>query len=381
MRFTVERNDLTDAVAWTARTVPSRNAVPALSGLLLEAADGTLTLSGYDFETAATASVAVSSSEGGRALVSGRLLSEICRSLPSAPVELSTEGTKLVITCGSSRFQLMTMPVEDYPTLPSSPATVGRLSGSTLAAAVAQVAIAANRDDTLPVLTGVRVEIEGERLTLVATDRYRLAVREVAWRPESADLSAVALIPAKFLADAAKSLAGAAEVEIALATGDSPGVEALAGFTAGERRTTTRLLDGTFPNYRTLLPSDHRSLAEVDVATLTDALKRVSLVLGSRASSNPVTCDFGTDGELRLSAGVGEEASATESIPCSLEGDAQTIAFNSGYFLDGLAQIEGDTARLTITEATRPAILTGKTSEGAPVADYRYLIMPMRLPG
>jgi len=387
VRFRVERNDLTDAVAWTARTLPARATVPVLSGLLLEAREGTdddptgLQLSGFDFEVAAQAQVEVTVAEPGRVLVSGRLLAEITRSLPAAPVEIATDGTRVVLSCGSTRFTLPTMPVEDYPPLPGMPPAAGRITSAAFATAVAQVAVAAGRDDTLPVLTGVRMEIEGTGLTLAATDRYRLAVRELAWRPDATDLSAVALVPARTLSETARALAGGA-AEVTLALGSGAQGEGMAGFSNGRRRTTTRLLEGEFPKYRALLPSSFEAVADVNTATLTEAVKRVSLVSTSRTA--PVRLAF-TDGEVVLEAGSGEDASAREELEAAFEGESLTIAFNPQFLLDGLGQIDSDTARLSFTSATKPAIITGKAegdaAGGDTQPDYRYLLMPVRLPG
>lgn len=382
MKFRVERNDLTDAVAWTARTLPARATVPVLSGLLLEVTDAApvagLQLSGFDFEVAAQARIEVGIGEPGRVLVSGRLLAEICRSLPPAPVEVSSEGSRIQLSCGSARFTLPTMPVEDYPPLPPLPPVAGHIAGADFAAAVAQVAIAAGRDETLPVLTAVRVEIEGDRLTLAATDRYRLAVRELFWDPVTPDASTVALVPARTLIETAKTLAGTG-TRIAVSLGTGAQGEGMAGFAAGDRSTTTRLLDGEFPKYRALLPTSFDSTADVDTAALTDALKRVALVSATRTA--PVRLVFGPD-HVVLEAGSGDDASATERLDASLEGEALTIAFNPAFLLDGLAQMGTPTARLSFTSPTRPAVVTGVPGgdAGTGAEDYRYLLMPVRLP-
>jgi len=272
VRFRVERDVLAEAVAWTARSLPARPPVPVLAGLLLEAGPDGLRLSGFDYEVSARVTIAADVIEPGRALVSGRLLADISRSLPARPVEISTDGPKVQLVCGSARFSLLTLPVEDYPTLPEMPGVTGTLSSALFAAAVAQVAIAAGRDDTLPVLTGIRVEIEGDTVTLAATDRYRLAVRELSWRPETTGLDAIALVPARTLAETAKSLAGADSVSIALASGASG--EGLMGFDGSGRRTTTRLLEGEFPKYRALLPSEALTVADVDTASLVEVILR-----------------------------------------------------------------------------------------------------------
>ena len=355
-----------------------------LAGLLLEAGPDGLSLSGFDYEVSARVTIAADVIEPGRALVSGRLLADITRSLPARPVEISTEGPKVQLVCGSARFSLLTLPVEDYPTLPEMPGVTGTLSSSLFAAAVAQVAIAAGRDDTLPVLTGIRVEIDGDTVTLAATDRYRLAVRELTWRPEQTGLDAIALVPARTLADTAKSLVGADSVAIALANAASG--EGLMGFDGAGRRTTTRLLEGEFPKYRALLPSEALSVADVDTGPLVEAVKRVALVA---ERNTPVRLSF-SSGELQLDAGTGDEAQASEALACALDGDALSIAFNPQFLLDGLGAVDSSVARLSFTTSTKPAVLTGGAGEGAAAAGsadggaggaYRYLLMPVRLSG
>src|ERR1700691_687098 len=256
VKIQVERDVLADAVAWTARALPARPTVPVLAGMRLQAGDD-LTLSSFDYDVSAQATVPVITEEEGSALVSGRLLAEISRSLPGRPVQIASEGGKAVLTCGSATFTLLTMPEEEYPALPEMPPAAGTVGSDAFASAVSQSATAAGRDDTLPALTGVRIEIEGDTLTLISTDRYRLAVRELRWTPVRPDMSAAVLVPAKALTDTARSLTSAAEVSIALALPGEEGVggDCMIGFEAGGRRTTTRLLSREFPRYRTLLPS------------------------------------------------------------------------------------------------------------------------------
>lgn len=380
MKFRVERDVLADAVAWAARSLPSRPPLPVLAGVLLETGPNGITLSSFDYEVSARVEARAEVAEEGRALVSGRLLADIARSLPDYPVELAMDGAKVVLTCGSARFTLMTLPVDDYPSLPAMPSASGSISGDLLAAAVGQVAVAAGRDDTLPVLTGVRVEIEGETVTLAATDRYRLAVRELTWKPEQGGLSAVALVPARTLAETAKALAASGDVTIALAAAGGVG-DGLMGFEGGGRHTTTRLLEGEFPKYRSLLPSESASVATVETAPFVEAVKRVALVA---ERNTPIRLAFST-GEVVLEAGAGDEAQASEAMPADLTGDDISIAFNPGYLLDGLGAIAASHAQLAFTTPSKPAVITAGASEGSgdsePDADYRYLIMPVRLSG
>jgi DNA polymerase III subunit beta len=377
VKILLERDVLAEAVAWTARALPARPTVPVLAGIRLHA-DADLTLSSFDYDVSAQATVAVTTDEAGSVLVSGRLLAEISRSLPSRPVQIVSDGGHVVLTCGSSTFTLMTMPEDEYPALPEMPPAAGSVGSDTFATAVSQSATAAGRDDTLPALTGVRIEIEGETLTLISTDRYRLAVRELRWTPARPDLSAAVLVPAKALAETARSLTSGAEVSIALSLpGESgAGGDGMIGFEGAGRRTTTRLLGGEFPRYQTLLPSSLKATAELSTSLLAESVKRVALV----AERNTAVHLAFTSGQLLLEAGSGEEAQAEEIIEASYEGDDLSIAFNPQYLLDGLAALDSDTARISFTEPGKPALITGKPGPDGH-ADYRYLLMPIRIGG
>ncbi|MCH1865692.1 DNA polymerase III subunit beta [Nocardioides sp. CFH 31398] len=386
MKFRVERDVLADAVAWAARSLPVRPSVPVLAGLLIEAGDDGLLLSTFDYETSARASLDADVSDAGTALVSGRLLADICRSLPAKPVEMVLDGARVQLTCGSARFSLQTMPVEDYPSLPSMPSATGTVASDVFAHAVAQAVTAAGRDDMLPVLTGVRVEIEGTSIALLATDRFRLAQRELGWDPHSPDESAAALVPAKVLGDTAKSLTVGSEVTIALATGGTG--EGIIGFEGtgpgGVRRTTTRLLDGEFPKVRSLFPSEHLTTARVDKAELVESVKRVALVAERNTA---VQLAFG-DGVLTLDAGSGDEAQASESIQADVDGEPLTTGFNPQFLLDGLTAIDEPVVELAFTQASKPVVMSGVPRDGADAngtaasaapSDFRYLLMPRRL--
>jgi len=375
MELRVERDALVDAVGWTARSLPTRPPMQVLLGLLLETSQDGLSMSGFDYEVSSQITVHATVGEPGRVLVPGRLLADIARSLPAQPVDLRLEGSRVVLTCGAARFTLPTMAVEDYPSLPTMPTAAGKLESDVFGAAVAQVALAAGRDDTLPVLTGVRVEIEGDQVTLAATDRYRLAVRTLPWKPEQPGMSATALVPARTLADTAKALTSGPEVTLALSSGGAG--EGMIGFEGGGRRTTSRLLEGEFPKYRSLLPSESTSVAEVTTAPFVEAVKRVALVAARNA---PVRLAFSADGVV-LEAGGQDDAQASERIECGWEGEEMSIAFNPQYLLDGLGAVDSDTTTLSFTASTRPAVLTGKRHADGAADDYRYLLMPVRLSG
>ncbi|MFG2293225.1 DNA polymerase III subunit beta [Streptomyces sp. NPDC048603] len=376
MKIRVERDVLAEAVAWAARSLPARPPVPVLAGLLLKAEDGTLSLSGFDYEVSARVSIEADVEEDGTVLVSGRLLADICRALPNRPVEISTDGVRVTVVCGSSRFTLHTLPVEEYPALPQMPTATGTVPGEVFAAAAKQVVTAAGRDDTLPVLTGVRIEIEGDRVTLASTDRYRFAVREFLWKPENPDASAVALVPAKTLAEIANSLGSGDSVTLAL-SGSGAG-EGLIGFEGAGRRTTTRLLEGDLPKYRTLFPTEFNSVAVIETAPFIEAVKRVALVA---ERNTPVRLSF-EQGVLILEAGSSDDAQAVERVDAQLEGDDISIAFNPTFLLEGLNAIGSPAAQLSFTTSTKPALLSGRPAVDAEADEsYKYLIMPVRLSG
>ncbi|MCL1870841.1 MAG: DNA polymerase III subunit beta [Promicromonosporaceae bacterium] len=377
MKFRVDRDVLADAVTWTARTLPTRPPAPVLAGVRIEAdATGVISLSSFDYEVSARSEIPAEVAEPGTVLVSGRLLADIARALPQKPVEMALEGTKVIVTCGASRFTLLTMPVEDYPTLPQMPELSGTVTGDALTHAVAQVSVAASRDETLPLLTGVRMEIEGERITLLSTDRYRLALRELTWTPATPGYSAVALVKAKTLTDVAKSLgSGGGLVNVGLSTG--AGMD-LIGFEAGGRHTTSQLVDGDYPAVRRLFPDSTPIHAVVPTQALIDAARRVSLVA---ERNTPIRLAF-TDGQVVLDAGQGDDAQASEALEAVLVGEDITVSFNPQFLLDGLTALGTDFVRLSFTHPNKPVEFTGQGSlDGEDSDEYRYLLVPIRFAG
>ena len=376
MKFRVERDVLAEAVTWAARALPSRPPVPVLAGLLLQAdPDGVLHLSSFDYEVSARVEIPAEVADAGTVLVSGRLLADISRALPARPVDVATDGSRVSVTCGASRFTLLTMPVDEYPTLPAMPEASGTVAGDVFTQAVGQVTIAASRDETLPILTGVRMEIEGDVLTLLATDRYRLAMRTLPWRPSSPGISTTALVRARTLSEVSKALGAAGDVTLALATGGST---ELIGFEAGGRRTTSLLVDGEYPKVRALFPAESPSHAVVSTSLLVEAVRRVALVA---ERNTPVRLGF-SDGAVTLEAGQGEDAQASEAVECSFDGEDLSIAFNPQFLLDGLGALSTPFARLSFTQPTKPAVISGQAEgEGEDDTSYRYLLMPVRFAG
>jgi DNA polymerase-3 subunit beta len=384
--FTVAKDDFSSALSWVARSLPSRASQPILRGVLIDATDEGLQLSGFDREVSTKVRVSADVAEPGRVLVAGRLAANIISALPDKPVRLDYDGTKVLVNCGNSHFELPAMTIDDYPVLPDFPPVAGTLDPDLFAEVVGQVAVADGRDDTKPMLTGIRVEIDGEHLVLAATDRFRLAVRTVDWAPARADLTAELLIPAKTLADTTKTLESGDPVEIALNTEDAAGRHLL-GIATNDRRSTTRLIDADFPKFRPLLPKSNNALATVEIAPLLDAIRRVALVT---EGNSQIRMSF-DEGMLTLSAGGSDIGVAEEQLPCAFAGEPLVIAFNPGYLKDGLGAIHTDRVVFGFTQPSRPAIMfpeSGDLPEAGPDGTFPtpetpfiYLLMPVRLPG
>ncbi|MDR1768945.1 MAG: DNA polymerase III subunit beta [Propionibacteriaceae bacterium] len=387
MKIKVERDVLAEAVAWAARTLPTRPSVPILAGLLLKAANEQVSMSSFDFETAAKITVPAQVEEEGVALVSGKLLSEIARSLPDRPVELETDVNSMRLTCGSANFTLQLLPVDEYPALPAMPEATGSIDSQVFASAVGQVAVAAGKDELLPVFTGVRVELEGDKLSLLATDRYRMALKEIEWKPTAKIEEGNALVPARVLVETAKSLTTGDEVTVALAQTSSAGGDGMIGFEgigpAGRRQITTRLLDGEFPKVRHVMDIQPTMTVRLATAELMAAVKRVSLVAERNTSLRMMVADEA----ITLEAATGDQAQAVEELEAvvqDLTGEGYSLSaagFNPHYLSDALSIIDAPYVSFAFTAPGKPCLLTALDEiDGDPRPDYRHVIMLMRIP-
>lgn len=363
MKFTTTRDALADAVVWAARAIPKRPAIPVLGGILITADNDQATLSGFDYDTSARATIPGDVADPGRVLVSGMLLVHIVGSLPADHVELSLSGAELEIRCGAAEFGLNTMPAEDYPTLPEPPATLGQVDAAVLRTALGQVTPAASPDETLIMLTGVRVDVDADGMEIAATDRYRIAARKLAWQPAIPDACASVVVPSKTLQSVGKGLRDGAV--------DVGADETLFALTGGGRQFMTRLLDTEFVNYRNSFAGvDVPIVARVDVGPMVEAVKRVTLVADR---NTPVRLAF-TGEQVEVSAGGGDLGRGMEAVPCTLDGaDEIGVSFLPQFFLDGLAGVPGDVATISMLAPHKPVLIT---SDDDP--SYRYLAMSLR---
>jgi len=396
MKFTVQRDALAEAVSWVARALPARAVLPVLTGLLLSAGQeerpdqqnegGFLTLSCFDYEVSAQVRVRAEIAEPGTVLVPGRLLVEIVRSLPQHPVDFADDPDGVSVTCGDAAFTLTPLPLAEYPERPGRPQLAGTADGAALAAAIAQVTPAASRDDTLPMLTAVNVELDAATMTLAATDRYRLAVRDLEWSPApgiAGEHRISFLVPARTLSEAARMMSHADAVHVLLSPGGGSGAaEAMIGFESGDRRLTARLLAGEFVKYRSRFPEEFGCTADLPADAFTEAVRRVALVA---ERGTPVQLSF-APGRVTIGAATQGQARARETVPADFSGDEPSIAFSPQYLLDGVVAATTTSpdesaspvaqVRLRFTSPAKPAVITPAPGSGS---DFRYLVVPQRV--
>lgn len=373
MKFVVNRDVFSDAVSFVVKLLPQRPTLPILSGVVLEADGGELRLSSFDYETSSRTAVEAEVAETGAVLVQGRLLSEIANRLPGAPVEVERDDRGVMIRCGQASFTLPIMPIEEFPTLPAVEGRQGTIDGDAFAEAVAQVSVAASREDVAPVITGVNVTLGADAIGFVATDRYRVAVRELAWKGGFEE-PATALVPARTLAEVGKSLGHAGEITITLVT---QGERELVAFTAGGKTVTSLLIKGNFPAVERLFPTQTPHFSVIQTSELVDAVRRMQLVLEREAA---LRFTFAPDGLLLEAVGA-EQAQATEHLDVTLTGDDIVVSLKPQFLLDGVGAIHSEFVRIAFTKTDNPGkpgpvLMTGHTSGEQSSDSYRYLLQP-----
>jgi DNA polymerase-3 subunit beta len=367
---------LSEAVSFAVKLLPQRTTLPILSGVLISTTDTGITLSSFDYEVSAQTEISADVEEPGSILVSGRLLADIASKLPNAPVRFSTDDSRILVSCGSVSFTLLSMPVEEYPTLPQITDRSGVVPADAFAEAVAQVGVAASRDDVTPVITGVQLEIADNRLSLVATDRYRVAVREIDWDGSDGGTdAATALVPARTLQEIGKTLGHSGTISVAITSKDD---RELIAFTADRKTVTSLLIKGNFPPVKRLFPETVDNYAVINTAELIEATRRVSLVLEREAA---LRFTFTEEG-LKLEAIGSEQAQASEGIDALLTGQDTVVSLKPQFLLDGLSAVHSEFVRISFTKTENPnkpgpVLITSQSSRDQAGSDnYRYLLQP-----
>ena len=359
MRIRAERDDLADVLTRASRAVGTRSPLPILQGLLCEVAGGKLTVTGTDNEITVRTYLEVEVTDDGKAVMQAKLAADAVRKLPPGAVTVSSDGTEVEITGNGPRFKLREMAVDDYPKIGDSDVSDAvTVDGDSLIKALTQVGVAASGDDARPTLTGVLFEANDEDLRLVATDSYRLAVRDV----PGVVAQESKLVPYRALRELGRTV-GSGQMEVALGERD-------ASFVTDRGRLTVRIIDSTFPNYRQLLPEGHTNRLTVDKAALLEAVGRAALVAEDHI---PVRLAMHSGG-VELSVIRQEVGEAIEHLEGEYAGEDVTIAFNTRYLTDGVNAVDDEQVVIDTSDPLKPGLIHGANS-----MDFRYLLMPVRL--
>lgn len=379
MKFQVNRDAFNEAVSFVVRVLPQRIPMPILNGILIEADANALRLSVFDYEVSAQVEIVAKVDSPGRVLVSGRLLSEITSKLPNAPIEVSLDGNKVQVTCGAAKFTLLTMPVEEYPNLPEIPATSITVSGEEFSRAIQQLTPAVAKNDHVMTLNGILFEVEAAKISLLGTDRNRMAVKELAWTGTDALVGYVSVVPLRTLTEVSKTFGHQGELKLSINNDEARG---LIAFSANSRTVTSLLIKGRYPDVKEHLPkTDIPDFAIVNTQDLIDSTRRVGLVLENDVA---MKCEF-TNGTLTLEASENEVAQASESIPIELSGPDKTIKLRPRYIIDGLLGVQSEFAKISFMNNDNPnkpspiLISSHNAKNDSETDNFRYVLQPHRL--
>jgi DNA polymerase III subunit beta len=368
MKLSLTTSELLSQLQTVTRVASTRSAVQALSGVMISATDGeTPELRATDMEIGLRVPLQAESSRPGSAVLPARLLLDVARSLPAAEVSLELRSSEqdVELISGPARFHLRTLRAEDFPTLPEpSPETRVALPVDAFVATISRVARSASRDETRPVLTGVLMSASEQELRMVATDSYRLSVKETAL-DEPLQGSLEANVPARALQELVRIAQAAPAESLAVSVGQNQVV-----FELGDIVLSSRLIDGQFPNYRQLLPESVEHELRLASAELTDVVRRISLLAQKNA---PLRLSF-SEGTLTVSAQTPDVGEASEALPVPFQGEPFEIGFNPDFLRDGLESVESDELVLKLISPLRPGLIESPDS-----GDFVYLIMPIRL--
>ncbi|MDP9464609.1 MAG: DNA polymerase III subunit beta [Actinomycetota bacterium] len=364
MKFRCEREALAEALSTAGRAATGRTgALPVLSGLRLELVGDRLTITGTDLDLTIQLTLSVGGEGDGGVVLPARLAADIVRSMGVGKVEVAVEGDEVSISAGRSQFSVRPLSFDDYPKLATPAASSVTLPAAAVGEALRQVVRAASTDEARPILTGVLLTAENGGLRMVATDSYRLAVRDLAdHQVLGADQKV--LVPGRALNELQRLVGGGEELTMRLGDRD-------ATFEVGGTRLSTRLIEGEIPNYRQLIPASHPNTLTVEREPLLEAVRRVKILA---KDATPVRLQMGGD-TLRLTAITQDVGNASEELDATYEGTELTVAFNPEYFAAGVEACSSDSVTLSTLDALKPAVVRGVGND-----DYLYLLMPVRVP-
>ena len=371
MKFQADREVLSDAVSFLVRLLSPRPQLPQLSGVMIEATKDEVVLSIFDYEVAARVKIAAAVEAPGKVLVQARLLSEIVSKLPASSVSLVIDETRLQVTSGSSKFSLSSMATTDYPDTPEFPLATGKVSAAEFTNSVAKVASAASREEVTPVLTAVMIQADARNLTMVATDRFRVAVKSLPWTGKAIDRDV--LIPARVLNEIAKTFSHEGDLELAFGETEKE----MIGFSSGNKTVSTATIKGKYPAVLQLFPEDTENFAVLNNQDLLNATRRVALVVDRE---KPLRYKF-SEGELSLESIGSDVADASEQIACSLKGGETLVSLRPQFLSDALAGLDTENVKIGFTvnpnNPNKPGpVLISPVDPKDGDKDFRYLLQP-----
>lgn len=368
MKFTCDRSALVDKLGVLARGVSTRSALPVLSGILLQAGEGRLDLFSTDMELSIKANLATPVERDGEIVVPARLFSDVVRNLPDEEVVIEAGEAAIKVGAGRAAFSLNAWAAADFPQTSTFDMTGAFMVGrDPFVETLNKVGRAASRDETRPILTGVLMTIMGDTLKMVATDSYRLAVKETKL-DHSLEAEVQAIVPVKALGEVTRLAAALGKGDIEVAIGENQAVFKLSD-PAGDVWIASRLIEGQFPNYKQLLPDTFEHEVTIDRGQLMATARRVSLLAQKNA---PLRMSF-AENRLTMKALTQDVGQAEETLDVEFAGEPFEIGFNPGYLIEGVDAVDDAAAVLRFTSPLRPGLVSG------PGDDFTYLIMPIRL--
>lgn len=371
MKFQADREVLSDAVSFLVRLLSPRPQLPQLSGVVIEATNNEVQLSIFDYEVAAKVIIAAAVDTPGKVLVQAKLFSEIISKLPAASVSLSLDDSRLQVHSGSSKFSLSSMSTTDYPDTPAFPAATGKVSAEEFTNGVSKVASAASREEVTPVLTAVMISADAKKLTMVATDRFRVAVKSLPWSGKA--LEREVLIPARVLSEISKTFSNDGDLEIGFGEAEKD----MIGFSSGNKFVSTATIKGKYPAVLQLFPEQTESFAVLNNHDLLDATRRVALVVDRE---KPLRYKF-SENELSLESIGSDVADASEQVACSLKGEETTVSLRPQFLSDALVGLDAEAVKIGFTvnpnNPNKPGpVLISPVDPAGGDKDFKYLLQP-----
>jgi len=371
MKFQADREVLSDAVSFLVRLLSPRPQLPQLSGVVIEATSNEVQLSIFDYEVAAKVIIAAAVDTPGKVLVQAKLFSEIISKLPAASVSLSLDDSRLQVHSGSSKFSLSSMSTTDYPDTPAFPAATGKVSAEEFTNGVSKVASAASREEVTPVLTAVMISADAKKLTMVATDRFRVAVKSLPWSGKA--LEREVLIPARVLSEISKTFSNDGDLEIGFGEAEKD----MIGFSSGNKFVSTATIKGKYPAVLQLFPEQTKSFAVLNNHDLLDATRRVALVVDRE---KPLRYKF-SENDLSLESIGSDVADASEQVACSLKGEETTVSLRPQFLSDALVGLDAEAVKIGFTvnpnNPNKPGpVLISPVDPAGGDKDFKYLLQP-----